>query len=130
MNKEEIKKWLQNNQEKTDVEIKAYLLSEMNKDEFGESWTRGYFLDSLKNPKNGLSNNVLEVISKIQKEDNGEDNKETLSEKIKYTLVGLIIVVALIGISYLIGISGEISGSVIFIFIVSYFFMKRKSGKK
>jgi hypothetical protein len=76
MNKEEIKKWLQNNKDKSEEEIKTFLLPAINKDEFGEAWTKDYFLEDLKNPNNGLSKNALEVISEIQKNNKKIEIKE------------------------------------------------------
>lgn len=75
MNKEEIKKWLQDNKDKSEEEIKTYLLSAINKDGFGESWTKDYFLEDLKNHQNGFTNNVLGAVSKVQKENKNNDKK-------------------------------------------------------
>lgn len=67
----EVKTWLNDNSEKSDQEIKDFLLNEMGNDDFKESWTKHYFLEELKSPANGFSERILKIIKNVQKEING-----------------------------------------------------------
>ena len=73
MEKEKIIAWLNDNSEKPDEEIKNFLLSKINGEDFQnkESWHKHYFLEELKSPANGFPKKVLKIINDIQKEMNG-----------------------------------------------------------
>lgn len=71
MEKEKVKLWLKNNTEKTDEEIKEFLFSAMNSDNFKESWHKHYFLEDLKSSSNDFSEKILKNINDVQKEING-----------------------------------------------------------
>lgn len=67
-NKKEIVIWLKNNIEKSDDEIRKFLLLQINDSAFKESWNKYYFLEDLKSSTNGLSKNVQKIIKEVQKE--------------------------------------------------------------
>lgn len=76
MDKQEIVIWLNNNAEKQESEIRSFLLSKIQEEDFKESWQRHYFFKELKRVCGACPVSILKIINDLEKENKEKIKKE------------------------------------------------------
>ena len=115
-NKEEIVIWLKNNAEKSDEEIRNFIFSELNGEDFQnkESWHKHYFLEDLKSSTNGFPKKVLKIINDVQKEINGVP----MSKRYTAFIIDFLVLSLLCSIVYIFPVNPESAIGTILIFLI------------